>query len=102
MFSSILEKHEYIFMKPDFPSNTQSMLCMILLSSISISLQFFCQDHFPGGHLASITSQHIHLMLMELILDQNGSCTRTWVGGLRYLDVCMFSKGMRGPMIKYT
>uniref|UniRef100_A0A671XSW4 C-type lectin domain-containing protein n=1 Tax=Sparus aurata TaxID=8175 RepID=A0A671XSW4_SPAAU len=52
--------------------------------------EFFCQDHFPGGHLASITSQHIHLMLMELILDQNGSCTRTWVGGLRYLDTDRF------------
>ncbi|XP_010777007.1 uncharacterized protein [Notothenia coriiceps] len=48
--------------------------------------EFFCQDHFSGGHLASISSLHVHREVMNLI-RQNGGLTRTWVGGLRYLEV---------------
>ncbi|KAI4806070.1 hypothetical protein KUCAC02_010658 [Chaenocephalus aceratus] len=47
--------------------------------------EFFCQDHFSGGHLASISSPHVHREVMNLI-RQNGGLTRTWVGGLRYLE----------------
>lgn len=39
--------------------------------------------------MASITSQKIHRELMSLILRQNGAYTRTWIGGLRYLKVCV-------------
>ncbi|XP_044073148.1 probable serine/threonine-protein kinase kinX isoform X2 [Siniperca chuatsi] len=52
--------------------------------------EFFCQEHFPGGHLASITSQHIHREVMNMMLWQNGAYTRTWIGGLRYLDTGRF------------
>ncbi|KAF3843436.1 hypothetical protein F7725_002285 [Dissostichus mawsoni] len=51
--------------------------------------KFFCQDHFSGGHLASITSPHVHREVMNLI-RQNGGLTRTWVGGLRYLETGRF------------
>ncbi|XP_015249269.1 PREDICTED: ABC transporter F family member 4-like [Cyprinodon variegatus] len=44
--------------------------------------EFFCQEQFSGGHLASITSQHLHQQLMSLV-QQNSGYTRTWVGGLR-------------------
>ncbi|KAK2839963.1 hypothetical protein Q5P01_013703 [Channa striata] len=52
--------------------------------------EFFCQSQFPGGHLASITSQHIHRELMNMMLQQNGYYTRTWIGGLRYLKTGRF------------
>ncbi|KAM4559420.1 lectin [Odontesthes bonariensis] len=52
--------------------------------------EFFCQDSFPDGHLASITSQQIHREVMNLILKQNGGYTRTWVGGLRFLNTNRF------------
>ncbi|XP_030614070.1 eosinophil granule major basic protein 1-like [Archocentrus centrarchus] len=52
--------------------------------------EFFCQEKFPGGHLASITSQYIHSELMKLILKKNGTHTRTWVGGLRFLETGRF------------
>ncbi|XP_033984810.1 uncharacterized protein LOC117481284 [Trematomus bernacchii] len=51
--------------------------------------EFFCQDHFSGGHLASIPSPHVHREVMNLI-RQNGGLTRTWVGGLRYLETGRF------------
>ncbi|KAK5890097.1 hypothetical protein CesoFtcFv8_013661 [Champsocephalus esox] len=51
--------------------------------------EFFCQDHFSGGHLASISSPHVHREVMNLI-RQNGGLTRTWVGGLRYLETGRF------------
>ncbi|KAL3056072.1 hypothetical protein OYC64_018722 [Pagothenia borchgrevinki] len=51
--------------------------------------EFFCQDHFSGGHLASIPSPHVHREVMNLI-QQNGGLTRTWVGGLRYLETGRF------------
>lgn len=54
------------------------------------ALQFFCQEHFTGAHLASITSQYIHRKVMSMMLQQNGAFTRTWIGGLRYLEVRMF------------
>ncbi|XP_038575760.1 cytadherence high molecular weight protein 1 [Micropterus salmoides] len=52
--------------------------------------QLFCQEHFPGGHLASITSPHIHREVMKMMLRQNGEYIRTWIGGLRYLDTGRF------------
>ncbi|XP_037646217.1 histone acetyltransferase KAT6B-like isoform X2 [Sebastes umbrosus] len=52
--------------------------------------EFFCQEHFAGGHLASITSQHIHREVMNMMLRQNGAYTRTWIGGLRYLETGRF------------
>lgn len=52
--------------------------------------EFFCQEHFPKGHLASITSEHSHRELMNLILRENGHYTRTWVGGIKYLDTKRF------------
>ncbi|XP_063744733.1 trichohyalin-like isoform X2 [Eleginops maclovinus] len=52
--------------------------------------EFFCQEHFSGGHLASITSPHIHRGVMNLILQQNGALTRTWVGGLRNVETDRF------------
>ncbi|XP_072542262.1 uncharacterized protein [Salminus brasiliensis] len=51
--------------------------------------QFFCQDNFPSGHLASVTSSYIHSHMMGL-MDRNGGRTRTWIGGLRYLDTGRF------------
>lgn len=83
--------------------SSQSVICTI---SLLPAFQFFCQEHFPGGHLASITSLFIHRELMDLILKQNGRYTRTWVGGLRYLEVCMlrqevgglYSSHLRGPL----
>lgn len=44
--------------------------------------EFFCQEQFSGGHLASITSLHVHQELIRLI-QINGGYTRTWVGGRR-------------------
>ncbi|XP_074515016.1 uncharacterized protein LOC141782493 isoform X1 [Sebastes fasciatus] len=52
--------------------------------------EFFCQEHFAGGHLASITSQHIHREVMNMMLRQNGAYTRTWIGGLRFLETGRF------------
>ncbi|XP_063070674.1 FK506-binding protein 5 [Engraulis encrasicolus] len=51
--------------------------------------EFYCQDHFPNGHLASVTNSFIHRQMMNL-MAQNGGYTRTWVGGLRYLDTGRF------------
>ncbi|CAI5655668.1 unnamed protein product [Oreochromis niloticus] len=51
--------------------------------------ELFCQK-FPGGHLASITSTHNHAELMKMIVKENGKYTRTWVGGLRFLDTGRF------------
>ncbi|XP_024118451.2 collectin-11 [Oryzias melastigma] len=45
--------------------------------------EYFCQGNFPGGHLASISSPSIHREVLKLILDQNGSYTRVWIGGYR-------------------
>ncbi|XP_018557917.1 low affinity immunoglobulin epsilon Fc receptor [Lates calcarifer] len=52
--------------------------------------EFFCQAQFPGGHLASITSHRIHREVMNMMLRQNGAYTRTWIGGLRYLETGRF------------
>ncbi|XP_042337300.1 C-type lectin lectoxin-Thr1-like, partial [Plectropomus leopardus] len=52
--------------------------------------QSFCQKHFPGGHLASITSRHVHREVMNMMLRQSGACTSTWIGGLRYLETGRF------------
>nr|XP_046261153.1 titin homolog [Scatophagus argus] len=52
--------------------------------------EFFCQERFHGGHLASITSQYIHREVMSMILKENGAYTRTWIGGLRYLETGRF------------
>ena len=30
-----------------------------------------------------------------MMLRQNGAHTRTWIGGLRYLKVCMVSQGVK-------
>lgn len=83
--------------------SSQSVICTM---SLFPAFQFFCQEHFPHGHLASITSLFIHRELMALIMRQNGAYTRTWVGGLRYLEVCMlrqevgglYSSHLRGPL----
>ncbi|XP_067373358.1 uncharacterized protein si:ch211-160b11.4 isoform X2 [Channa argus] len=56
----------------------------------AVDAEFFCQEHFPGGHLASITSHHIHREMMYMMLKQNGAYTRTWIGGLRYLETGRF------------
>ncbi|XP_075896196.1 uncharacterized protein LOC142897626 [Nelusetta ayraudi] len=53
------------------------------------SAELFCQDRFPGGHLASITNAFVHRELMNLI-RQNGLSIRTWIGGLRYLQTNRF------------
>lgn len=47
--------------------------------------EFFCQNNFQNGHLASVTSRYIHNQMMGL-MDRNGGRRRTWIGGLRYLD----------------
>uniref|UniRef100_A0A673Y9M8 Fibrous sheath CABYR-binding protein-like n=1 Tax=Salmo trutta TaxID=8032 RepID=A0A673Y9M8_SALTR len=52
--------------------------------------EFYCQANFTRGHLASITSQTVHRQVMDLMLQQIGGYTRTWVGGLRYLDTGRF------------
>ncbi|XP_076016605.1 uncharacterized protein LOC143008643 [Genypterus blacodes] len=52
--------------------------------------EFFCQRRFPGGHLASITTQEVHRQLMNLMLLTNEAYTRAWVGGLRYLNTGRF------------
>ncbi|XP_034550141.1 probable inactive protein kinase DDB_G0270444 [Notolabrus celidotus] len=52
--------------------------------------EFYCQDSFPGGHLASVTSQNIHREVIELMLQENGTLTDSWIGGLRYLDTGRF------------
>lgn len=82
-------------------SNMQHEICIKLDNNVNnpvltvFLLQFFCQDQFPGGHLASITSQHVHREVMSMMLRHNQAHTRTWVGGLRYLEVCMFSQGVK-------
>ncbi|XP_067459975.1 uncharacterized protein [Thunnus thynnus] len=52
--------------------------------------EYFCQTLSPGGHLASITSQYIHREVMNLMWRQNGAYTRSWIGGLRYLETGRF------------
>ncbi|XP_010745550.3 uncharacterized protein si:ch211-160b11.4 [Larimichthys crocea] len=52
----------------------------------AVDAEFFCQQQFHGGHLASITSRNIHAKIMNMMSQQYGRSTRTWVGGLRYLD----------------
>ncbi|XP_032385082.1 titin [Etheostoma spectabile] len=52
--------------------------------------ELFCQENFPGGHLASVTSQPIHREVMNMMLRQNVAHTRTWIGGLRYLQTGRF------------
>ncbi|KAG8000566.1 Lectin, partial [Nibea albiflora] len=52
----------------------------------AVDAELFCQQHFHGGHLASITSRNIHAKIMTMMKHQHGRDTRTWVGGLRYLD----------------
>uniref|UniRef100_A0AAQ5YBH9 C-type lectin domain-containing protein n=1 Tax=Amphiprion ocellaris TaxID=80972 RepID=A0AAQ5YBH9_AMPOC len=52
--------------------------------------EFFCQNQFIGGHLASITSPRIHRDVMDLMQTTIGTQTRTWVGGLRFLDTGRF------------
>ncbi|XP_029936983.1 macrophage mannose receptor 1 [Myripristis murdjan] len=52
--------------------------------------EFFCQDNFPNGHLAAITSENIHRQVMQMMSREIGGYTRTWVGGLRYLDTGRF------------
>ncbi|XP_026768835.1 lectin [Pangasianodon hypophthalmus] len=51
--------------------------------------EFYCQNHFPNGHLASVTSSYVHGLMM-LLMERNGGHTRTWIGGLRYLDTGRF------------
>ncbi|KAJ8405943.1 hypothetical protein AAFF_G00308310 [Aldrovandia affinis] len=51
--------------------------------------EFFCQDNFLNGHLASVTSRYIHLSMMKL-MAQNGGYTRTWIGGFNYLKTGRF------------
>lgn len=51
--------------------------------------EFYCQENFPDGHLASITSPVNHNEIMNL-MRQNGGTRRTWVGGLRFLDTGRF------------
>ncbi|KAL2081420.1 hypothetical protein ACEWY4_023273 [Coilia grayii] len=51
--------------------------------------EYFCQRNFPQGHLASVTNSYIHQQMMNL-MAQNGGYTRTWIGGLRYLDTGRF------------
>ncbi|KAG5283517.1 hypothetical protein AALO_G00042940 [Alosa alosa] len=51
--------------------------------------EFFCQNNFPNGHLASVTNPYIHQQMMNL-MAQNGGYTRTWVGGLKYLKTGRF------------
>lgn len=53
-----------------------------------LCVQFFCQNNFPNGHLASVTNYEIHQQMMNL-MAQNGGYTRTWVGGLKYLKVSL-------------
>ncbi|XP_071395339.1 lectin-like [Centroberyx affinis] len=60
------------------------------MTVFSVPLQFFCQAHFPNGHLASITSQHIHRQVMNMMQEKNGAYTRAWVGGLRYPETSHF------------
>ncbi|KAJ0005521.1 hypothetical protein NQD34_015415 [Periophthalmus magnuspinnatus] len=51
--------------------------------------EYFCQETFPDGHLAAITSPNIHNEMMNL-MRQNGGTRRTWVGGIRFLDTGRF------------
>ncbi|KAI1885171.1 hypothetical protein AGOR_G00217440 [Albula goreensis] len=51
--------------------------------------EFYCQDHFPDGHLASVSSRYIHLQMMVL-MAKNGGYTRTWIGGFNYLKTGRF------------
>ncbi|KAG7463554.1 hypothetical protein MATL_G00177680 [Megalops atlanticus] len=51
--------------------------------------EFFCQDNFPNGHLASVTSRFIHQQMMNL-MAQNGGYTHTWIGGFNYLKTGRF------------
>nr|XP_043904703.1 probable inactive protein kinase DDB_G0270444 isoform X3 [Solea senegalensis] len=57
---------------------------------VAADAEFFCQRSFSGGHLASITSQSAHMEMMNLMMRHNGRYTRTWIGGLRYLDTGRF------------
>ncbi|XP_028249890.1 proline-, glutamic acid- and leucine-rich protein 1 isoform X2 [Parambassis ranga] len=52
--------------------------------------EIFCQTLSSRGHLAAISTQYVHRVLMEMMLRQNGAYTRTWVGGLRYLNTGRF------------
>ncbi|XP_029967107.1 retinitis pigmentosa 1-like 1 protein [Salarias fasciatus] len=52
--------------------------------------EFFCQRTLPNGHLASITSQHIHRAVVSDIKARHGVFPRTWVGGLRFLNTGRF------------
>lgn len=61
----------------------------IIIIFISFISQFFCQKLSPGGHLASITSTYIHKELVKMMLTRNGAYSRTWIGGLRFLEVCV-------------
>ncbi|KAF5896366.1 protein-lysine methyltransferase METTL21C-like, partial [Clarias magur] len=51
--------------------------------------EFYCQKKFPNGHLASVTSKHVHDLMMWL-MQRDGGYTRTWIGGLRYLNTGRF------------
>lgn len=51
--------------------------------------EYFCQERFPSGHLASITSQDLRNEMMNL-MRRHGGTRRTWVGGLRFLDTGRF------------
>jgi len=50
----------------------------------AVDAEMFCQENFPNGHLAAITSPHIHRRVMDMMLRENGAHTRTWVGGIRF------------------
>lgn len=51
--------------------------------------EYFCQQSFRGGHLASITCPNVHNQMMNL-MRRSGGTRRTWVGGLRFLDTGRF------------
>ncbi|CAG05810.1 unnamed protein product [Tetraodon nigroviridis] len=52
--------------------------------------EVFCRRLSPEGHLASITSQHLHQEVLHLVQRSNGALTRFWVGGSRYLKSSRF------------
>ncbi|XP_035263504.1 macrophage mannose receptor 1 [Anguilla anguilla] len=52
--------------------------------------ELFCQDSFQNGHLASVTSRYLHQQMMRLMIQDGGAYTRTWIGGLRYLETGRF------------
>ncbi|KAM3608157.1 uncharacterized protein V6R79_020133 [Siganus canaliculatus] len=51
--------------------------------------ELFCQNNFFRGHLASISNKYTHFRVMYMIQRQIGY-TRTWIGGLRYLQTGRF------------